>query len=248
LRASILIRMVDFYVALFVLALSSGGAWYALSLTKAEVARANVVENPILVGKRAYKVLSHDACVGALQVTLERLEGEINLGLRGDLRTESKGKVMPLKLEGDLSFNMLGQLGGGLLSLTAPEFRFSVGLAEINPIKVTLISSLLGGDGRKQITVPGPVELQQLSKSAYQLRYAPLAYQAFSAQGILDQYSKLLGLSVQLLEGDALGCGETTGSERRLVLDPVADSLEKQVGFLSRLLPQELLKGGRASQ
>jgi hypothetical protein len=249
LRASILLRMVDFYIALAVLAFSSGGVWYALARTNADVAQANLVESPVYVGKHEYKILSHEACVGGLQVTLERLEGEINLFLRGDLRTESRGKALPLKLEGDLSFNMLGQLGGGLMSLLTPEFRFSVGVQDINPIKVTLISTLLGGSGRKEISVPGPVELLQTSKNSYQLRYAPLAYQAFPAQGVLDQYSTLLGLRVVPVGSSAESCGSVPGSttQEHLVLDQVADSIEKQVEFLSRFLPQELLGGGRRS-
>ena len=249
-RASILFRMMDFYLALAVFVLSTGGAWVALDHTRAESLRANLVENPLIIGTQSFKVLSYNECVGGLSVSLERLEGEMNLVLRGSLRTIARNKAVPFLLEADLGFNMLGQLGGGLIKLSSPEARFAVGLEEINPITVTLISSLLGGDGRKKIKIPGPLELAQHSRNSYQLRYAPLALQAIPVQGALQQYSSVLDLKVESLRVGEKGCESPKEGvpvedteQKMLNLDSVADILEKQLQLFSRFLPQELLLG-----
>jgi len=212
---------VDTALAACVVVLSGFLLSYTYDRLTAESMRGGLLAQPLAVGRREFAIVSHGACVGRIsqdfrdesEVLHFEAEGELHVALRGIKRV---GRIKTLA-----SFNVLGQMGAGGVALTGQDFFLNVALQEIDPIKVTVTGHVGGQKFEKQLTLPGPIELQRLGLNEYRLRHG--RYRVLEGEGA-QMFSSFLNDKLRLSTSkwrEEL----CKGGFQEVNLDPVADSV-----------------------
>ena len=245
-RVALFLKQSDFYVALLTCAVAALVPGHSFNQIGQHHRNARMFEHPLEEGVKEFSVFGPTGCVGKLSIALERSQGEMALKINATLRTSYQARPATLELGGDLAFNLIGQMGGGIVRLAIAEQNFTIGFEDINPIRVTFISPVLGGKGRREFAVPGPFELVPLSSGKYQVRYVPLGQRSTPLGGIAERYSQLLGLRIESGTTAAELCSKDDRSA--LSLDSFGAQLQQQVGGILKLLPAAATGGAGGLQ
>lgn|GEM_PF-4035417 len=202
-----LIKQTDFVLAFLIFVLTSAGVWWAYAALHEQQLKGGLLNEPVKVGRREHAVLSGSACVGTLFSELNDGEGFLNLGLGGDIHAVFRERILRIHLKGEASFNVLGQMGGGIFNLKAEDLDMKVGLLEIDPITVT-VNGVIGGRKLKhKFSIPGPVELKHAGPGRYKLYYRHLrALNNPYAAGLIEQSRQAMGLKIVPLEDGSATC------------------------------------------
>lgn len=231
-------RYADLVLAIVICAAAIFALMHALVQIGHFHEQTTLLERPITVGSTRYDFLAHGRCIGQLTVELSDQDEQLGILLNGEVRTSLNDRVQVVEISGDFAFNLVGQLGGGFLQLALGAQKITVGLEDIDPIKLTVIAPFFGVDSRRQLSFPGPIELTPDSRGSYRLRYRPLSGAQTPVNFIIDKVKSDLELEVV---SNASPGGRCESEREILVLDSLADRWAEQAQGLVRLLPRQAL-------
>ncbi len=106
-------------------------------------------------GAVAYAILQHGACVGTVKSEYRITQDGASIFLRTVLNG-----LDDTPLNGELSFNHLGQLMGALFEVDGVGGNLRFGSSGVDPIVAKLKGSIWGKDLDLSVPIPGPVELK----------------------------------------------------------------------------------------
>jgi|GEM_PF-4646485 len=220
----------DMYIALVVLVLSIVGVH--LSYPKLVIQeRPETPLSEIKLGSFSYALMVEDQCIGSFKRRLE-LDDQIEFDWQGDIGVSYNGQASRYVIDGFGGFNSLGQLVGVAVTIKGGETNLTIGLEEVNPIRLTF----RGRIGKRQFDfsryVPGPIELFQDESSSIRIQYRDSGL--FAHWGpYLYQQPLMESLDLHLLEMNAEQERQCRSPESTLMLDPYLETLKPLLSVLS---------------
>jgi hypothetical protein len=231
-------RYLDLILALVICGAAGVALAHALGRIEYYNEQSSILERPLTPGTTRYEFLARGRCIGELAVDLSDQDDQLGILLKGEIRTSLRGQAQVVEIDGDFAFNLVGQLGGGFVKFILGAQKITLGLEDINPIKLTIIAPVFGIDSRRQLSFPGPIELTPDRSGAYRLHYRPLSGTHAPLNFIIDKVQSDLELEVTSSAGKEGSCED---SEEALALDSLADKWTEQAQGLIRLLPRQAL-------
>jgi hypothetical protein len=98
-------------------------------------------------------------CVGAGHLEVVDKDQKTTLSVRGWISLSLFGDPLPVRIEGTMLFNAMGQLTIAFLRATIRENEIRLGTEGINPISLRLYRGAPGSPPLFEQVVPGPVEI-----------------------------------------------------------------------------------------
>ena len=139
-------------------------------------------------------------CVGQIKVTVEPETDDFQITANAKVLAKINNNLLPVNLSLKLSFSVLGQLGLGLLTISADQTIIKISMSDINPINVT--TSIVSNQQERQfrLSIPGPVEFRDHGHDKYTIIAPSGIMQNSQSSLLLEQplVKKLLPVTKQL--------------------------------------------------
>lgn len=130
-----------------------------------------VVQSVVLDRQAAeYFLYSGEVCAGKLS---SKVEEDDTIGLLGEgrLRVKSGGFEQQVFVSYDVSFNLLRQFVGGVVSVKSPLGEFRIVALKANPIQVSVQIARGNENLRFDQSIPGPLILVDTPSGGFTFRY-----------------------------------------------------------------------------
>lgn len=240
-RTALLIRRRDFWIASLLAALCVILFLLSMNRILSATEQMNMFGTLLEAGSQSYRVHAGERCIGNITIELHENIEDFQVNLNGAIKVLSSGRVVDLALEVSGTFNILGQLGGGVLEITDGEHAIKVGLLDIDPIRVIVRSGPKGHDiKRAELAIPGPVELRRVRSRSYLISYRPLGSRPLPVAAALGG-----GLDLQIVK---VGSRQEICEEREVLdLTPYVQSLQNSYGGIISFLKNQGVQLGLPS-
>lgn len=123
-------------------------------------------------GKRAFRILASESCVGGIQSEFSQVPGYV-FTFRGDVRLRLRGARRTLTFSFGAFFNSLNQLvsANGQIDDSGQTFLFN--LSQPNPINVRIsVGRQEIGYSVREFKMPGPIEILPNGDGTFRLRFS----------------------------------------------------------------------------
>lgn len=139
---------------------SLGGVFYTYDLLEKE--KLGTVAQGVVVPREAssMSMYQNDNCVGAIHTEWKTVPDGLELNMKGSIN-----KTDQISIDGQASFNPIGQLVGSVFKLTSNRVKLVIGSKGINKIELVLNGSIGGKDFKFTFPVQGPIELVKGTKA-----------------------------------------------------------------------------------
>ena len=236
-----IIRELDFLLAFTLFFCAGVGSWYAYAAMMADQKRGSLLENSLRLGVHRFVLKSRGQCVGEVESGLETNEEGLSWNLSGDILVDLSGQTVPITLNVQAGFNLLGQLGGAVIELEAKGNELRLGLLDIDPIKVTVRMTNQGVRKEHNFVIPGPFLLKKSGRQEYRIYYRALS-------GLDNSYFRIFaegmrgGIDLAVQQSTASGSDCRDSPRAALNLDPVVRALHERFSGLAGLAPGFMLQ------
>ena len=186
-------------------------------------------------GSQSYAILGANGCIGTLSLRLDEAPDLNSLTLAGVLRVSRREQPVDLELSSEMNFTGLGQLSSGLVELRGQIVKVSLGLLDIDPIRVSLWASERDRVlYRHELKVPGPLQMEYV-KGRLRLYYRAVAALPIpGAERLLTLLKAHVGIRLEPSSNPTTVC---EGKQSRLNLDQVIANVAPALGPLGAGMP-----------
>lgn len=230
-------------VALLILALSSWQTIKAFtylypqaSLGKSTQFTPTKIDKSFIFNKKSSDI---PLCLGYLVSKFDRTLETTTYSLKGELFLGIQNRNIPTKLDLEASFNILGQHAASVLKLSSLESSLTLGLLNVDPIEITLLSSKDSKQNikKKKFSIPGPIILNDLGAN-FQLDY-PAANQSLLLSLESKPIDQLFDVVVsQQINAESICLSQASGT---IDLSQALTRVQDKYSSILSLLPLGLL-------